>query len=353
MKKIIILTAVLLVTKFSFSQVADSTKKLSAPVIITGSVDAYYRYDFHNPKTFPYNSFTSFTRSSNSFELGMASIRADHSFGKVSATVDLGYGKRVEEYAYNDVNTRAAIKQLYITYAPSNKIKFTFGTWGTHIGYEVLDPYLNRNYSISYMFTYGPFSHTGLKADISLGSKSVLMVGISNPTDFRSAPGAPKSLIAQFSTASKNDKLKAYFNFVGGKQSDLKKVIQGDVVGTYSLSTKFSLGINGTFQTVNARIDTGATFHKSTWYGAALYINYDPVSWFGVTLRNEYIGDKDNYLGLKHVFAPTISGNFKVDNLIIIPEFRVDNAGNNVFYKNQSENTNSTANFVLAVVYHF
>ncbi len=41
------------------SQSTDSTKKTN-PVIITGSVDGYYRYNFNNPKDYPYNSFTSF-----------------------------------------------------------------------------------------------------------------------------------------------------------------------------------------------------------------------------------------------------------------------------------------------------
>ncbi|MDP4131391.1 MAG: outer membrane beta-barrel protein, partial [Bacteroidota bacterium] len=107
----------------------DSTKKSSSPVTITGSFDGYYRINFNDPKTLSYNSPTSFTHSSNSFELGMASIRADHSFGKVSATVDLGFGTRAEEFSYNDAGTTVAIKQLYVTYAPNTKIKFTLGTW--------------------------------------------------------------------------------------------------------------------------------------------------------------------------------------------------------------------------------
>ncbi len=352
MKKFFIFLLSVAITQVVFSQNEDSTKKTSPPATITGSVDAYYRYDFNNPKVYPYNSLTSFTRSSNSFELGMASVRADHSFGKVSATIDLGFGTRAEEFAYNDANTRLAIKQLYVTYAPSSVIKFTLGTWGTHIGYEVLDAYLNRNYSVSYMFTNGPFSHTGLKADISLGGKSAFMVGIANPIDFRSAPAMPKSVIAQFSTGSKDNKLKAYFNFVGGKQNSAKKLLQGDIVATYAVSGKFSLGFNGTLQSVKLADSTG-TFSKYNWSGLALYLNLDPVSWFGLTLRGEYISDKDEYLGLKNVFAPTLSGNFKIDNLTIIPEFRLDNAGNAVFYKNENEKLKSTGSFLLAVVYHF
>jgi Putative beta-barrel porin-2, OmpL-like. bbp2 len=357
MKKVFIFLVTVSINQAVFSQEKDSTKKTSPPVTITGSVDAYYRYNFNNPKdpsfTPLYNSPTSFTHSSNSFELGMASIRADHSFGKVSATIDLGFGTRAEEFAYNDANTRLAIKQLYVTYAPSATIKFTLGTWGTHIGYEVLDAYLNRNYSMSYMFTNGPFSHTGIKADISLGGKSALMLGVSNPTDYRTAPGLPKSFIAQFSTGTKDDKLKLFFNFVGGKQSDSKKVVQGDVVATYAVSGKFSLGYNGTIQSVKLKDPVSGDWNTASWWGSAIYLNVDPVSWFGLTLRGEYIGDKDQYLGLKSVFAPTLSANFKVDNLTIIPEFRFDAADNSVFYKSATETTKSTGSFILAVTYHF
>lgn len=229
----------------------------------------------------------------------MASVRLDHSFGKVSATLDLGFGTRAEEFAYNDANTRLALKQLYIGYAPSSVFKFTLGTWSTHVGYELLDPWLNRNYSMSYMFTNGPFSHTGLKADISLGGKNTLMLGISNPTDYRSAPSMPKSFIAQFATATKNNKLKAYFNFVAGKQTDYKKILQGDIVLTGAISDMLSIGFNGTIQSAKLDLDSTGDFTSYQWSGLVLYLNLDPVSWFGLTLRGEYISDNDEYLGLK------------------------------------------------------
>ncbi len=348
MKKIFI--GVIVLTAYSKTFAQDSTKKSSTT--FTGSVDAYYRYDLNNPKDYSYNSLTSFTHSNNSFELGMASLRADHSFGKVAATIDLGFGRRAEEFAYNDENTSLAIKQLYVSYAPISAIKFTFGSWATHVGYELLDAYLNRNYSMSYMFTNGPFSHTGLKADVSLGGKSAFMIGISNPTDYRSAPSMPKSAIAQFSTGSKDDKLKLYLNFVGGKQNDDKKTVQGDLVATYNVTSKFSIGLNSTTQGVQLR-DSAKNWSKYNWWGTALYLNVDPATWFGLTWRNEYINDKDEYLGLKNVFASTLSADFRIDNLTIIPEFRVDNAGNSVFYKSVNQTTKSTGSFILAATYHF
>jgi putative salt-induced outer membrane protein YdiY len=77
---------------------------------LTGSVDAYYRFNFGNPKSdatdapalsdfSPYNNYTSFTNSQNSFELGMASLKVEHSMGKVGVVADLGFGKRAEEFS--------------------------------------------------------------------------------------------------------------------------------------------------------------------------------------------------------------------------------------------------------------
>lgn len=122
----------------------DSTK---GKLTFTGSVDAYFRYNFQNAKdSFHTNNHTSFTNSQNSFELGMASLKADYVTTKVEGVIDLGLGRRDEEISYNDgaldeekngFITLASVKQAYVSYAPSATIKFTMGKWFTHIGYEV------------------------------------------------------------------------------------------------------------------------------------------------------------------------------------------------------------------------
>lgn len=322
--------------------------------VISGSADVYYRYNFQNPKT-SYNNLTSFTNSHNSFELGMASIKAEHSIGKVGMVADIGFGRRADEFSYADINTRVAIKQLYVSYSPSSKVKLTMGSWATHIGYELVDAYLNRNYSMSYMFSYGPFFHTGVKGEFKLGEKSVLMLGIANPTDLKTASFLPKMTIGQFATASKDDKLKAYFNYQGGKSNDSSRLYQGDVVLTFAVSDKFSLGYNGTYQSRQAKA-VSKWNSGSSWWGSALYLNVDPTSAFGLTLRGEYLNDKENVLGFDgNVFETTLSANFKIDNLTIIPEIRLDNASNaaGIFTKSSGATTKTTQSFLLAAVYHF
>jgi len=319
---------------------------------ITGSADVYYRYDFEKMDG---NMLTSFTPVHNQFQLGMASVKFEHKTAKVDMVADLGFGRRATDFSYNDQGILSAVKQLYISYMPSSNVKLTAGTWATHVGYELVDPQLNRNYSMSYMFTNGPFTHTGVKADFAFG-KSGLMVGVSNPTDFRQVPGGvinKKFVIAQYSYAA-SDNFKAYLNFVGGKATDTTKVNQFDLVLTSKLSSQFGIGFNGTLNSSKFWSNKKYTDAMS-WYGSALYLNFDPTSKFGLTLRGEFFGDKD---AIKlpaggNVFATTLSANFKVDNFIFIPELRFDNSNKLNFFDKNGEGKKSAANLILAAIYYF
>lgn len=336
----------------SFAQ--DSTS--AAPLTITGSADAYYKYDFGESS---FNNYTSFTGAHNRFQLGMASVKFEHKTSKVDVVADLGFGRRAQEFAYNDEGILQAVKQLYVSYSPSSTVKFTLGEWATHVGYELVDPQLNRNYSMSYMFTNGPFFHTGLKADFTLG-KSGLMVGVANPTDFKYVPEGvinKKFLLAQYSYTG-NDLFKVFLNYVGGKGIDTSKTNQFDVVITSKLSDKFSLGFNGTVANVQSW-DGSKNLDGQSWWGSALYLNVDPSPKFGLTLRSEYFSDKNQlkiYTGAldgAKIFANTLSLNFKVDNLTIIPEFRIDNASEGIFMKKDGAATKTAANVLVAAVYSF
>ncbi len=143
------------------------------------SVDAYYRYNVQNAKSSKnFNNLTSFTHSQNSIELGLVSLRAGYAKEKTEVLVDVGLSLRETEFSYSEVGILQAIKQAFAVFEPNKRLRICVGKCGIHVGYEVIDPQLNRNYSMSYMFSYGPFSHTGIKADWALGSGFGLMVGI-------------------------------------------------------------------------------------------------------------------------------------------------------------------------------
>jgi hypothetical protein len=347
-----------IVTAFpdSTEKLADEQKKEPA-LTITGSVDAYYKYDFAGTKA---NSFTSFTQTHNAFSLGMASIKLEHKGDKISAVADLGFGPRAKDFSYNDDGITQAVKQLYVSYSPSDWLKFTLGTWATHVGYELLDPQLNRNYSMSYMFTNGPFSHTGLKGEVSKGKHGV-MLGVSNATDYRIVPDDQinkKFLIAQY-TYAPTDKIKLYLNYAGGQNPDTSRTNQFDAVVTAKFSNKFNIGFNGTVNSTQLWNGTKNIESKS-WWGSALYLNYDPQSWFGLTLRGELFSDKNQFkvFGASseggNVFSTTLSANFKTGGFIFTPEIRLDNSSKKILFIDKNNDfIKSAASFLIATVYTF
>jgi Putative beta-barrel porin-2, OmpL-like. bbp2 len=339
----------------------------------SGSLDLYYRYNFSNPPKGVTNNFTSFTNSQNSFELGMATVRADHTWSKGGVAVELGFGRRAQEFSYNEAANPnlfsvTNIVQAYVFYNISDRIKLTMGKWGTHIGYEVVDAAANRNYSMSYMFSYGPFYNTGLKADIAIAGKTAIMVGVSNPTDNSSTMDVRKMFIAQLSTATPNSKWKFYLNYQGGSvaptdPSTSASLNQSDLVVNGTITDKFGIGFNATDQ----MIKSGGPGYDSTgtFWGAALYLNLDPSPVFGLTFRGEYFDNNDGI-----AVAPLISGKYMeytltgqihLGKLTVMPELRLDTysppsnslLSGGVFENSDGTFSKSTFTGLLAATYVF
>ncbi|HVI46748.1 MAG TPA: porin [Chitinophaga sp.] len=347
----------------AFAALSQSADTISTPAFkFSGSADVYYKYNLNGNYT---DNKTSFTNSHNSFELGMVSLKVEHGFKKGSIVADLGFGKRAGEFSYNERpaltnDMSVAIKQLYVSYQLTEKIKVSLGSYATHIGYELVDAYLNRNYSMSYMFSYGPFFNTGVKADIALSSSLSAMVGVFNPTDLKSVTqNSHKYIGAQLGYAPAGTPLKLYLNYLEGKDTAGIQNHQVDVVATYQVNNLLGLGYNGTYSTYSFNGDKAALAGTQKWWGSALYVNCDFSNKFGLTVRGEYFSDKS---GLKvftavpgggDVFAGTLSFSYKSGNLTIIPEFRMDKASADIFNKANGKPYNLTSNLLLAAVYHF
>lgn len=360
MVKKFLATLMITVIFFSSSIAQDSTKTLS----FSGSVDGYYRHNFANASDgINSNNRTSFTNSQSAFSLGMASIKADATAlsGKITGTVDLGFGPRAEEFSYYENasgSTLKLVKQMYLTYALSSKVKLTAGKFATHFGYELMDAPLNRNYSMSYMFTNGPFSHTGVKMDITEGNVG-FMLGVANYIDQTVSTTSTRSLLAQFSAGSADGKFKTYLNYAGcfgstggANPLSLKSFSQLDLVVTGVVSDKFNIGFNGTVQG-RKQID-GSSLTSGSWKAAALYLNIDPSSKVGITLRSELVSDsKLVYFGTKSILANTLSFNFKAGPLTFIPELRIESAQSEFYAKNDGSTSKSTATALIAAVYKF
>ena len=348
MKKVVLSLALTLTTILTFAQ-----KTSESATTFSGSADMFYKYDFSKQQQ--QTTSTSFTNSNNSFELGMASIDASHKLGKAAVFVDLGFGKRAAEFTSNDGSTTFMIKQLKFTYQFSDEFKVTAGSFVTHIGYELLDAVENKNYSMSYAFTNGPFFNTGVTGQYTLG-KFFLMMGITNPTDFKSALDAgstQKTFISQLGYVGETGIV--YFNFTtgGSNPSSVKNKTQFDLEASKKLSDKFSLGFNGTLARVTDDLNSNL---NGNWFSLVGYASFAVNQTVSLAYRLEYFDDNKavstNAVG-GNIVGNTLSLNYKVGNLTIIPELRYDSSSVNSFLDKNGAGTGSNGYALLATTYSF
>lgn len=340
----------LMLTTVSFAQEAttetEETEKKSTTEI-SGGLDVYSKFGYKNSRT-------AFTGAEGSLEIGMAAVRVEHQSGKVGAVVDLGFGKRSEEFTLRETSATAKIvNEAYLTYELVDDLVLTGGYFQTHMKYESFRAQENKNYSMSYIFTNLPYLNAGLKADYSINDEFGIMLGVTLPSDFRTIYAAKgtsqKTIIGQINY--KADETSAALNFTTGSANGLTNwnTTQIDLVGKHEFSDKFSLGINGAFTTKTDDI-SGKT---GNWFGAALFGTYVLENNLDLNARVEYFDDADGiskiFLGKGgNAFAGTLSANYKINNLTIIPEIRADVASRGIF---QGASVNAFG--LVAAVYAF
>ena len=324
-----------------FSQEAPEEETSSFEV--SGSVDAYYRANLSGPNTaFEDGSFlnpgTSFANRSG-FSLGMANVVLSYEGSKVGFVADLVFGPRGEDAVFLSVGSSNIVNQLYAYWNVSESVTLTLGNFNTFLGYEVISPTGNFNYSTSYMFSNGPFSHTGLKADFALSDDFSLMLAIMNSTDFTEV-----NFDGSYTLGAQLGYKDQFLNLVYGEQTGTSgTTFQIDYTGGADLSDDFFLGVNATYN------DTDG----SGFYGVALYPQLTTSESFAIGLRGEYFGFHADEVDDETVFAATLSANYKIDNLTIIPELRLDSWSEDVYVDNDLEPVKSLSSFLLAVVYQF
>lgn len=338
-KKIVFLAIALLTTGlFAQEEEAETTPKFS----LSGSVDAYYRANLNAPNDedaiAPGSSFANLP----GFALGMANVIASYEGEDVGFVADLVFGPRGTDAIFASPMYSATgniVNQLYVYWNVSDNVKLTFGNFNTFLGYEVISPVANFNYSTSYLFSYGPFSHTGLKADFDLGNEWSAMVAVLNPTDLTEFnPTGNYAFGAQLGYSGQ------YLNFITDDGA-----YEIDFTGGFDVSDEFFLGINAAYFD-----NDGVGFA-----GAALYPQYATSDTFTIGLRGEYFTETGDFGAIgtgvedSSVFAVTLTGSATIGNLIIKPELRLDNASDDAFIDNDLAPTKSLSSFVLAAVYSF
>lgn len=343
-KKLSILLSLMLFGAVVFAQ-EDDKPGLS----ISGSVDTYWKYDLSGyvDEDGTSNIKTSFADNQNSISIGMLDVALSQTVGKASFVGEFSFGPRsfksiptFQIDSDDDININ--IQNLYITYAFTEKISMTAGYMGTFVGYEVISPVANFNYSTSYLFSFGPFQNAGLKLDWTILDNLSVMVGLFNDWNVYQDFNGISDFGAQVYWAPVEG-WDLYVNFLTGSPSGT--II--DLTTSYQITDKFFLGLNAA--------NYSASDSDAGYSGIALYPQYSFSDLFSLGWRPEYFNIKsgDSAVSNENVFANTITGNFQMGPMRFLAEWRLDSGSSDFFVDGENNPATNASQILLAAIYAF
>ncbi|MCX2575620.1 porin [Pedobacter sandarakinus] len=318
----------------------------TSPLEISGSVDTYFKYDFAKQ---PGNAKTSFVTDHNSVSLGMIDIALKKKTGKASFVGELSFGPRGQSQSIPNAAAGGSsfnIQNLYVNYDFSDQFSMTAGYMGTFIGYEVISPVGNFNYSTSYLFTNGPFQNAGIKATYKFSDKVSLMAGLFNDWNVYTASRGVSAVGGQL-MVSPVEGWTAYINALSGAGFGGYGTIV-DLTTSYQITEKFKLGLNA------ANYDIKDSSTPGSYAGAALYPQFAVADAVTLGLRGEYFNFKAaGVVPATAYTAVTFTANIKSGGLTFIPEIRLDHNKDMPFLKESGMAAPNAGQFSLAAVYAF
>ena len=338
------------------------------PFDLSGSIDTNFTTNINGRNGSDNTAFPTSFFNEDGFSVGLVNIIASKQIGKVGFVADVAVGPTANE-AIAGQGTSSVVNQAFVTYAASENTTLTLGRFNTFLGYEVISPTGNFNYTTSYLFSAGPFSHTGLKADFTLSDQFSLTAAVLNSTDANVDGNVNGKLTGGLQLGYSVDSGSAFLNVLYGRnETNDEETFQIDLTTGWDLSEDFYLGLNASFNDTN---------DGSGFYGVALYPQYALSESFTLGLRAEFYGETDTLneieagelvpggllfsdsdaiagtVGDAEVFAATLTGSYTVGALTLKPELRFDTTSEDNFIDNDREFNDSLFGFALGAIYAF
>jgi len=338
------------------------------PFDLSGSVDTNFTTNINGRNGSENTAFPTSFFNEDGFSVGLVNLVASKQVGKVGFVVDLAFGPTANE-AVAGLDTSDVVNQAFVTYAASESTTLTLGRFNTFLGYEVISPTGNFNYTTSYLFSAGPFSHTGLKADFTLSDQFSLTAAVLNSTDANVDGNVNGKLTGGLQLGYSVDNGSAFLNVLYGRNGDSdEETFQIDLTTGWDLSEDFYLGLNASYNDTN---------DGSGFYGVALYPQYALSESFTLGLRAEFFGETErlnevvtdelgNVLSVSpsgllftdgegdaEVFAATLTGSYTVGALTLKPELRFDTTSEDNFQDTDLDPNDSLFGFALGAIYAF
>ncbi|MBS0580835.1 MAG: porin [Proteobacteria bacterium] len=224
------------------------------------------------------------------------------------------------------------VRQAFLQYQ-RGALTLIAGKFVTLAGAEYINATQNTNFSRSLLFAWcEPLTHTGVRATWAVTDTVTLIGGINNGWNVTSTSYGPKTAeLGVAWTPSKTVSLTAQAYAGKNEQYEGERTLV-DVVATYNATSALTFIVNVDWD--QQRLPDSTT---ARWDGAALYVNYAFNSLWRLSLRDEYLNDRDGFNfggpGSTLKEATLTIGYSPAKNFELRLEGRYDSSSRETFYR--------------------
>jgi hypothetical protein len=232
---------------------------------------------------------TGATVNDNGFALNFVGGDLGYDAGGFAANISLRFGPKMGIYHFNSNDSVVGVNnitQAYVTWRPADLITFDFGMFGTPFGAEVLESFVNLNYTRGALyFAAQPFWHTGLRTTFNLSDSvawKILIVNDTNTSWNFDNPGANNPSFATQLALTLSDNFALSVGGLVAIDEDTASTFEtfGDIVATFTAGDFIAI-LNG-----DINLDRGADVGFG---GVSLMMGYQFFPAFQLAARGEYV----------------------------------------------------------------
>jgi hypothetical protein len=259
-------------------------------ITATGYVAASY---YHSNG---YSTYHQFDNKHDSFQLDQAALtiafQPKEGFGAL-VNVAAGEDMKILNAAEGSNPNTFDVVQGFVQYA-TGPLTVIAGKYVTLAGAEVIAPTGNSNFSRSLLFFAEPLTHTGIRATYAASDTLSVVAGANNGWNYSSlsTSGSKTAELGVAWTPSKAFSLTAQAYVGKDPTFDAQRTLV-DAVATYSATDALTLILSFDW---GKQKQHAAGDPDLDWNGVAFYTNYALNDQWRVSLRLEYLDDKEGFV---------------------------------------------------------
>jgi hypothetical protein len=272
-----------------------------APGTVAGVLDAsgitetgYVAASYYHSNGYNYDH--QFDNKHDTFQLDQAALtlayQPKEGFGAL-VNIAAGEDMKILNTAEGSNPNTFDVVQAFVQYA-TGPLTVIGGKYVTLAGAEVIAPTGNSNFSRSLLFFAEPLTHTGIRATYAVSDTLNVIAGVNNGWNYSSltTSGSKTGEFGIGWTPNKIFALTAQAYVGKDPVFDAQRTLV-DAVGTYNLTDSLTFILSFDWGKQKSHFDGDP---DASWNGAAFYTNYALNDQWRVSVRLEYLDDKDGFI---------------------------------------------------------